>query len=209
MLHYETIEPGTLAVLKQLMDMEVLSDFALVGVTALALRYGHRISVDLDLFTEGVMDREAILAALTDVFGNDFTYRDDQPAKWAIFGFIGDIKIDLVRFPHQRISEIELDEGLRLYSDADIGPMKIEAILHRAEKKDFWDIAELLQARGLKQLMDDHRRKYPRNTILISIPRALTHFKDADDSPTPVCLKGQTWKGVKDVIQKAVSIFLL
>ncbi|MBK9742857.1 MAG: nucleotidyl transferase AbiEii/AbiGii toxin family protein [Saprospiraceae bacterium] len=50
MLHLETIEPRTFSILKQLMAMPELSDFHLVGGTALSLMYGHRTSIDLDLF---------------------------------------------------------------------------------------------------------------------------------------------------------------
>jgi len=36
--------------LKRLMEIPFLKPFSLVGGTALALKYGHRSSVDLDLF---------------------------------------------------------------------------------------------------------------------------------------------------------------
>lgn len=208
MLHLETVEPGTLAILKRLMGLPALKDFSLVGGTALALRYGHRTSVDLDLFTEGEMDPNAIVATLTDVFGGSFTYREDQQAKWAMFGFIDEVKLDIVRFPHARIAKVVEVDGLRLYADDDIGPMKIEAILHRAKKKDFWDMSELLHAHGLQRIMDDHRRKYPKNTIAISIPRAITYFIDAEESEEPVSLKGQTWEGIKRSIKEVVNDYL-
>lgn len=197
MLHYETVDPGTLAVLKRLMGLEALQDFALVGGTALSLRYGHRRSIDLDLFTDGEMDVRQVIAALTDAFGDAFTYREDQHTKWAMFGFIEGIKIDIVRFPRPRIADLEIVDGIRLYTDAVIGPMKVEAILHRAKKKDFWDIAEIMRTHGFQQLMDDHRRKYPKNTILIGIARAITYFNDAEEDMDPVSLKGQTWGSVK------------
>ncbi|NLO52570.1 MAG: nucleotidyl transferase AbiEii/AbiGii toxin family protein [Bacteroidales bacterium] len=50
MLHIETIEPRTFSLLKELMEIPLLHPFSLVGETALALRYGHRSSIDLDLF---------------------------------------------------------------------------------------------------------------------------------------------------------------
>ena len=50
MLHTETVEPGTFSLLKKLMELPSLKPFSLVGGTALSLRYGHRSSVDLDLF---------------------------------------------------------------------------------------------------------------------------------------------------------------
>ncbi len=51
MLKYEAIYPETLELLKKLMKLPGLDNFYLVGDTALALRIGHRISVDLDLFS--------------------------------------------------------------------------------------------------------------------------------------------------------------
>lgn len=52
MLQYSSVNKGTLELLKSLMQQDFLSDFNLAGGTALALQIGHRISVDLDLFTD-------------------------------------------------------------------------------------------------------------------------------------------------------------
>jgi hypothetical protein len=49
MLQTQTIESQPFSLLKQLMTME-LQGFSLVGGTALALKFGHRKSVDIDLF---------------------------------------------------------------------------------------------------------------------------------------------------------------
>jgi hypothetical protein len=46
MLHYQTIEPNTLELLKDLTLKNYLSQFVLVRGTALALQIGHRKSVD-------------------------------------------------------------------------------------------------------------------------------------------------------------------
>ncbi|GEM_PF-6008546 len=45
MLSYRTVYPETLGLLKKLMKHPQLSDFFLVGGTALALQMGHRISI--------------------------------------------------------------------------------------------------------------------------------------------------------------------
>lgn len=50
MLSFQTVESNTLELLKQLQAFPVLKETRLVGGTALALQYGHRMSVDLDLF---------------------------------------------------------------------------------------------------------------------------------------------------------------
>ncbi len=45
------------------MEAEIFKDFRLVGGTALSLKIGHRISVDIDLFSDaeyGTIDFDAI-----------------------------------------------------------------------------------------------------------------------------------------------------
>lgn len=50
MLHYETISPTTLELLKSIQSIPNLHDTRLVVGTALALQLGHRKSIDLDMF---------------------------------------------------------------------------------------------------------------------------------------------------------------
>ena len=61
MLQNSAIEPRTLELLKKLMNEPILMDFSLVGGTSLALQIGHRISVDLDLFTPVKFDKDKII----------------------------------------------------------------------------------------------------------------------------------------------------
>ena len=56
MLHKETVSLSTLNLLNKLMGDECLSAFTLVGGTSLALQIGHRVSVDLDLFSTHPFD---------------------------------------------------------------------------------------------------------------------------------------------------------
>ena len=58
MLQTQTIAPATLQLLKRFMQDPELRSFRLVGGTALALQLGHRISVDLDLFTDSAFDEQ-------------------------------------------------------------------------------------------------------------------------------------------------------
>ena len=207
MLHLETIEPRTFAVLEQLLRLPVLNRFYLVGGTALALRYGHRISVDLDFFGNEGFDKEAITASLSDEFGEAFL-PETTKAKWAVFCFIHGIKVDIIKYDHPIILAPQLVDGIRLYSDEDIMAMKINAILGRGKKKDFWDIYELLHHYSLADFIACHQKKFPQQMLLISIPTALTYFEDAEESEDPVSLKGQNWDDVKDFIRKKVSDYL-
>ncbi len=74
MLHTKTVEPGTFALLNRLMALPELNNFYLVGGTALSLQYGHRISVDIDLFCNEKFENEVILKVLEKEFGDTLEY---------------------------------------------------------------------------------------------------------------------------------------
>jgi hypothetical protein len=124
MLHFETIESRALSLLKELMTLPAIKSFSLVGGTALALRYGHRSSVDLDLFSHEILNYPEILNELEGSFQNRFVYKHQQ-TQFGIFCFIDDIKVDIVHFPHRPIAAIEERDSIRMYSSADISAMKI------------------------------------------------------------------------------------
>lgn len=50
MLFKDTVDSGTLSLLEELQKTNFLKGFSLAGGTALSLIYGHRKSIDLDLF---------------------------------------------------------------------------------------------------------------------------------------------------------------
>lgn len=151
MLHFEAIEPGAFSLLKRLQSLPALSDYFRVGGTALALRFGHRSSVDLDLFTHSSFAKEAIIDALENEFGTESEH-SASPAKWSVFAFIRNIKVDIVKYGHPIIAKTHSVDGIRPYGTPDIAAMKLNAVLGRGVKKDFWDICELLRHCSLQDI---------------------------------------------------------
>ena len=86
--------------------------------------------------------------------------------------------------------------------------MKIQAILGRGKKKDFWDIAELLQHYSVSDFIRNHKEKYNTQNLLISIPQVMVYFQDADEDEDPISLKGQTWSKIQKSIQKKIASHL-
>ena len=99
-------------------------------------------------------------------------------------------------------------DNIRLYSISDIAAMKVAAILKRGVKKDFWDMAEILEHLDLSKIIELYHQKYPSQQLLISIPQALTYFEDAEESEDPQSLKSQNWNGVKKAIKSKVDQYL-
>lgn len=207
MLRLETVEPNTFSILKQLLEIDELKDFSLVGGTALSLLYGHRVSVDVDLFSNIPFENKIVIDALSKKFKKKFVV-EDKPPRFGIFCYVDDVKIDIVRHPHPLIRPIQIIEGIRMFSTEDIIAMKVQAILGRGKKKDFWDIAELLNHFSVNDFINFHKEKYTTQNLLITVPQAITFFADAEESEDPISLKKQTWETVKKVISAKVDEFL-
>ncbi len=207
MLYTNTVEPSTLSILKKLMSIKELEHFYLIGGTCLSLRYGHRKSIDLDLFSIKEFTNEWLLQVL-EKEKIPFEYRSiNNPI--GQFGFIENTKVDFVKHHYfKQIKDTQLIDGIRMFSSEDIIAMKIFAILKRASKKDFWDVAELLQHYSFEDFVKFYALKYPSMQLTISLPNALTYFADADESEDPISLKDQTWESVQKIIKENVNAYL-
>lgn len=123
--------------------------YVLYGGTALALRLGHRQSVDFDFFTHADLNREALFDAypflsygdrLQDE-GNTLTLKiDDSDFKSPVkISFFGQIDFGRVGVP-----EIAGESGILVASLDDIMALKLKVLLQRVEEKDYIDIAEMI-----------------------------------------------------------------
>ena len=211
MLQYTAVYPGTLELLKSLMIKSYLSDFNLVGGTSLALQIGHRISIDIDLFTENKnVDFNDIKSQLE----NDYKLSGIVESKAILIQNIEYpessniyIKVDLVKYPYKAISPVIITDGIRLLSKEDIIPMKLSAIANRGSKKDFYDIYFLLQEYSLKQMFEFFESKYA-NHNYFHVIKSLTYFDDAEKDISPKVIKECSWKEIKQLIQKKVREYL-
>ncbi|MFN0216071.1 MAG: nucleotidyl transferase AbiEii/AbiGii toxin family protein, partial [Saprospiraceae bacterium] len=87
---------------------------------------------------------------------------------------------------------------------ADIVAMKLNAITRRSTKKDFFDIAELLDHYTLQEMLQFFTDKYAATDIGFVV-RSLTYFEGAETSKDPIQLNKMDWKQVKMKIQQAVK----
>ncbi len=110
MFHLNTIEPETFGVLQQLFAKNCMKNFALAGVTGLALHLGHRKNVDIDLFTVAAVDMMEVSLQLQNDFDN-ITLRSVSNA--FIFGTINNGKSDFVQYAKFR-------KSLQYFEDADM-----------------------------------------------------------------------------------------
>ena len=205
MLHYETIEPNTLQLLKRLQSLPELADTRLVGGTALALQLGHRVSVDLDLF--GRWSDDVDFKALFSSVGRA-EKSSSTPNGKMLFYYIDDIKVDCVTYDmYPWIGDGVEEDGLRLADVTDIAAMKINAITNRGTRKDFVDLYFLLQQFPFADLMQFYQRKYPDANPALAL-RSMVYFVDAEAQPLPKMLVPFDWEECKQEIANAVRKFV-
>ena len=199
MLHFETIEPATLGLLRKLQDLPILKDCRLVGGTSLALQIGHRKSVDLDFFGKVEVLPEELEEELRR-FGNLEVRKNSGNIHLFV---LNGIHIDIVNFPYPWQHEAIKEDGLRLAHIEDIAAMKITAVIGRGTKKDFIDIATLLDMYSLDQILSFYKEKYPNPSIFMAL-KSLSYFDDAEEQPMPYMFSSITWEEVKSKVLKAI-----
>jgi len=123
--------------------------FVLYGGTAIALRLGHRISVDFDFFREAPLDHAELRTALPCLSGA--TTIQEQPDVLSVLVPVEDqyVKVSFfgpIRFGRVGIPQLTADAVMQVASLQDLMATKLKVILQRVEAKDYRDIAALLAA---------------------------------------------------------------
>lgn len=199
MLHYQTIEPGTLQLLKSLQSMSLFQGLRLVGGTALSLQLGHRKSIDLNLFGTIEADHLEIREALEDSHRVNVVKESQNINIYLVDG----VKVDFVNYRYSWIEEPVIDSDITLASIQDIAAMKIAAVIGRGTKKDFIDIDMLLRSFSLQELLELYMQKYPDGSLFIAM-KSLSYFEDAESDPMPFMFEETNWEDVKMRIREAV-----
>lgn len=201
----KAVGKSQIELLEKLMSLEELSEYCLVGGTNLALRYEHRISIDLDIFrynpSANIEENMAISNMIKKVFP---TAEIISINKIGIFLYIGEVKVDIIEYPFP-FFEVEIIKGIRLASKSDISAMKISAITNRGSRKDFYDLHELLKEFTLKEIIDDYQRKYNIDNLEMA-KRSLIYFEDANNEKERnnkvISLINESWENIKDDIER-------
>lgn len=158
-----------LTTIKKLQSLESLSSFSLGGGTNLALRFNHRISNDIDLFTDKIIGKSGfklVQSEISTLFDENlisFNFPCDINDQF-IFArcFINcnntTIKIELLQ-NMKMLHDIELVDDIKLISKKDIGLFKLVSASNRAAKKDIYDLDYITDEISLIDLFEELKYK--------------------------------------------------
>lgn len=160
-----------------------INGLVLYGGTAIALRCGHRASVDFDFFTDKQLDHQAIHQELQKS-GVTFQVVQDEKNSLTVLTEPDNIKLSF--FGGMGMGRVgaptRTDDGLvYVASSLDLLATKLKVIMQRAEAKDYLDIAQLLRdGSSLLQGLGAARSMYGPAFAPAESLRALTFFDDGD-----------------------------
>lgn len=170
----------------------VPSNFVLYGGTAIALRLGHRQSVDFDFFSNDPFTPAELLGALR--LPDDAERLQSEPNTLTVLApgdrpvklsFFGGLKLRRAGVPDRAA-----DTGIAIASLLDLAATKMLTVQDRAERKDYLDVAALLDAGvTLEASLGAAVAIYgPAFNPAITL-KALTYFEDGDLPALPEPVK--------------------
>ena len=111
MLHYKTVDTGTLELLKKLQSFSIFNEMRLVGGTSLALQIGHRKSIDIDLFGNLQVEYENLIDELKTI-GEVVPLKNSKNIHSLL---INDIKVDIVNYEYKWLENKIIHENIYLF----------------------------------------------------------------------------------------------
>ncbi|MBN1887565.1 MAG: nucleotidyl transferase AbiEii/AbiGii toxin family protein [Thermoflexales bacterium] len=196
--HWEAVPQKAQELWAALGRLPIVAPFYLAGGTALALRLGHRVSQDLDLFAniETLDDdlRRSIVAELQ----RDYTVTIRQDSMLGLVLEADGEAVSFFTYGYSLLSPVDVVKGVQVAGEIDIGLMKLDAIAGRGMRKDFYDVYFIARQISLDELFARSAEKYPRSRSFgMRVLASLVDFDIADRQEEPVMLMQAEWEHVK------------
>ena len=171
---------------------KMFNSYNLAGGTALSLQIEHRISTDIDLFTNERLNKDEILSFAKKINKNveiqnssgiifQIFFPNSNPEKV--------LKVDFVNYEFPLLEPlVKNDESIRLVGKNDISAMKMSAAGTRGnEARDFVDLYYLLKEIPIEKIVENFKKKYNTDNIQHYL-RSINYFNDVSE---------ESWQSIK------------
>jgi predicted nucleotidyltransferase component of viral defense system len=195
--HWETITPTMRGLMVWIGRQPFAKRFYLAGGTALALQVGHRRSVDFDFFSETdevqAHTRQELIRAFSDLHAEIVENADGN-----LLLLVQGMHTGFFSYSYPLLDPVRMAENIGVASLLDLGLRKLDAVMGRGSRKDFYDLYVIAERMPLQELLQAGERKYPqvRDFALMAL-EGLLQFDNVDRDRQPELLSDLPWEKVR------------
>jgi hypothetical protein len=206
MLQLQAVEPDLLLNTQRFFTLPWTEDFLLCGGTNAALQIGHRLSVDIDLFTNNVVEPGELLSKVARGFSLQPNRTSIRESGVVVFLQPSGVKVDLFHMDLAMKLPPVVDNGMRLANLMDVAAMKIEAMIQRRVKKDYIDLHFIFKQIDPQKCLE-HFHQVDQYCSPKSVAFALTEVDSAasNKSEMPQMLLPVDWKEIERQFRSVAS----
>jgi hypothetical protein len=193
----EIISKKTKANLEILTKEAVLKNFYLAGGTGVALQLKHRVSLDLDFFTNKDIDTKTLIQKIK----TQGKFSIERETENTLIGIFNCSRVSFLRYDYPLLFDLRQIKGIKIADLRDIGCMKIDAVSSRGTKRDFVDLFFICrEAISLKNLLSLFKKNYN----MLHILKRLAYFENAENNPMPRMILPTSWQEVKSFFKEEI-----
>ena len=205
MIYKGTVKPELIKVAQKPCSIEILNSFRIVGGTGIALQIGHRISIDIDFFSNEKIGKSIIANSIKENFPEVELTVSTYNVKATINGIRVEI-FDDWGTPYRQPPVIE--ENMRIASLQDIAALKLTALTERRQKKDYIDLYFLFKKFDSLALLIDYKNYEPAlsdKSLLFALDEVKT--AETNKSEMPMMIAEVSWDDIKKEMYTASKKF--
>lgn len=205
--HPESLSPEARGLLALIGPLAWAEDFYLAGSAALALYTGHRPVSDLDLMSNA---NRLVSADRRDLLGEILAIDPTVEVETARDGYLsvrtgGGVGVRFFYYPYPLVHPFEDFAGLAVVSAADLGLMKLGAIISRGTRRDFVDLYLLCRRLPLAELASLAEDKFGHvRDFLLQALKGLADLSEIEGEPMPRLSIPLEWSEVETWLRNEV-----
>jgi hypothetical protein len=203
--HPEAITAAAHDLLGALGATGLLSSFYLAGGTALALRFGHRRSVDFDFFTGEIFQAETLLASLREPFAPSVLSQAPQ----TLHLLLREMKVSFIGYPYPLLFATNRFSGVEVADARDVACMKLSAVARCGTRRDFVDLYVAAGTYSLGELLSSFAKKFAGiHYNRLHLLKSLTYFEDAEADPPLEMTNEISWADINEFFVREAAALI-
>ena len=203
-MHLETLTENTKKIWDKIHKFEDIKDFYLAGGTSLALQIGHRISVDLDFFSDNPI-KKTLLKDLEDFFEKPIEVIVKSQNELTVI--IDEVKVTFLHYPFPLILPLIKDGNIKLADIQEIASMKAYSLGRRQSFKDYIDVYSVVSKNfiTLQSIVENAKNKYKEVFNDRVFLEQLVYVDDIENEPIQWIDKAISKENVRDFFEVKIK----